>query len=193
MRSTGSPLSNTLLLWAVVGARARVLSPSRPSARVQEPPGKCDEERPLRCLMLISDTGGGHRASANALKEAMQVLNPDVQFTITDIWTEYGVWPSTRMARQYQLVARLCGHPQLGFFARMLWRLTFFVSPLAEVPWSEYSHLINGRKFRNCFREYDPCVSRIPTRASHLFEPQTVLDAAGEVSSLQKGAHSNPV
>jgi 1,2-diacylglycerol 3-beta-galactosyltransferase len=135
--------------------------------------------------MLISDTGGGHRASANALKEAMEVLRPDgkVEFSITDIWTEYGVWPSTRMARQYQLVARLCGHPQLGFFARMLWRLTFFVSPLAEVPWSEYSHLINGRKFRKCLREYDPDIvvslhpltQHLPLRVLRRMERQRAL------------------
>lgn len=135
--------------------------------------------------MLISDTGGGHRASANALKEAIEALRPegDVEFSITDVWTDHGVWPSTRMARHYQLLARLCGHKRLGALFRMLWRVTFFVSPLCEVPWSEYSHLVNGRKFRDCIEGYDPDIvvslhpltQHLPLRVLRRMERQRAL------------------
>ena len=156
--AAGHSLRALLHVLLLASASGRVNSPSLPSRRAKEPATQAAaSDRPLRCLMLISDTGGGHRASANALKEAIEALRPegDVEFSITDVWTDHGVWPSTRMARHYQLLARLCGHKRLGGLFRMLWRVTFFVSPLCEVPWSEYSHLVNGRKFRDCIEGYD--------------------------------------
>ena len=44
--------------------------------------------------ILMSDTGGGHRASANALRDAFEVLHPGkIACDIVDIYTDYGPWP----------------------------------------------------------------------------------------------------
>jgi hypothetical protein len=41
--------------------------------------------------ILMSDTGGGHRASANALEDALQLLYPGkFDIDIVDIYTDYG-------------------------------------------------------------------------------------------------------
>lgn len=41
--------------------------------------------------ILMSDTGGGHRASANAIRDALDVLYPGkFECDIVDLYTEYG-------------------------------------------------------------------------------------------------------
>jgi 1,2-diacylglycerol 3-beta-galactosyltransferase len=58
--------------------------------------------------ILMSDTGGGHRASANALCDALDLLYPN-QFKcdIVDIYTEYGpFWPYNDYVAMYKLMAR---------------------------------------------------------------------------------------
>lgn len=62
-----------------------------------------------RVLMLVCDTGGGHRASAQALEAAVHDLRPggDVDVKIVDIWTEHGVFPYNKMAAGYPF---LCAH-----------------------------------------------------------------------------------
>lgn len=47
-----------------------------------------------RILFLMSDTGGGHRASAQAIKEAIEYLHPDrYDIIIEDIWKNHMPWP----------------------------------------------------------------------------------------------------
>lgn len=57
--------------------------------------------------ILMSDTGGGHRASANALRDAFDVLHPGkIHCDIVDIYTEYGpVWPYNDAVPMYKLMA----------------------------------------------------------------------------------------
>jgi 1,2-diacylglycerol 3-beta-galactosyltransferase len=57
--------------------------------------------------ILMSDTGGGHRASANALRDALDVLYPGkIQCDIVDIFTEYGpFWPFNDYPRMYKIMA----------------------------------------------------------------------------------------
>eukprot|EP00171_Calliarthron_tuberculosum_P012179 IDg12179t1 len=50
---------------------------------------RAEGEGPTRVLLLISDTGGGHRASADALSAAFHELYPGrVDTQIVDFWTE---------------------------------------------------------------------------------------------------------
>lgn len=66
-----------------------------------------------RILILMSDTGGGHRASAKALSQAMNDQFPgkfDVE--IMDIWTDHANWPFNRFVPTYRYLAK---HP-------LLWR-----------------------------------------------------------------------
>ncbi|GKZ00173.1 hypothetical protein MPSEU_000970500 [Mayamaea pseudoterrestris] len=58
--------------------------------------------------ILMSDTGGGHRASANALKDAFDVLFPGrIVCDICDIYTEYGpFWPYNDYPGMYKVMAK---------------------------------------------------------------------------------------
>lgn len=60
-----------------------------------------------RIQILMSDTGGGHRASANALRDAFDVLHPGkIECDIVDIFTEYGpFWPYNDYPRCYKIMA----------------------------------------------------------------------------------------
>jgi Monogalactosyldiacylglycerol (MGDG) synthase len=58
--------------------------------------------------ILMSDTGGGHRASANALRDALDVLHPGkFECDIVDIYTEYGpFWPFNGYVQGYKIMAK---------------------------------------------------------------------------------------
>ena len=58
--------------------------------------------------ILMSDTGGGHRASANALKDALDVLHPGkFECDIVDLYTDYGnIWPYTDYPALYKFMAK---------------------------------------------------------------------------------------
>ena len=104
-----------------------------------------------KILMLISDTGGGHRASANALDQMMMELRSeagvdDTEVRIVDIWTECGAWPHNKMAAGYPW---LCKNP-------WAWRAMYFISTLCEKPWSLETRLCCGRRFRQYIEDYDP-------------------------------------
>lgn len=62
-----------------------------------------------KVLIVLSDTGGGHRASAKAIAEALQSLYPNkIKVEIVDIWTEYGKWPFNTIVAGYAYMAK---HP----------------------------------------------------------------------------------
>lgn len=56
----------------------------------------------------MSDTGGGHRASANALRDAFDVLYPGkIECDIVDIYSDYGnIWPYTDYPALYKIMAK---------------------------------------------------------------------------------------
>jgi 1,2-diacylglycerol 3-beta-galactosyltransferase len=55
-----------------------------------------------RILFLMSDTGGGHRASANAISEAIDYLYPgQFEVLIEDIWMNHTRWPVNQMPHMY--------------------------------------------------------------------------------------------
>jgi hypothetical protein len=58
--------------------------------------------------ILMSDTGGGHRASANALRDAFDALYPgQFECDIVDIYTDYGpFWPFNGYVEGYKLMAK---------------------------------------------------------------------------------------
>jgi 1,2-diacylglycerol 3-beta-galactosyltransferase len=63
--------------------------------------------RPRRALLLISDTGGGHRASAYAIRDAMNELYPgSFEWFIVDMWVEWTLWPFSSMPQSYQFLAK---------------------------------------------------------------------------------------
>jgi hypothetical protein len=70
-----------------------------------------------KILILMSDTGGGHRASAEALHQAINEHFPrKFNVDIMDIWTDHATWPFNRFVPTYRFLAK---HPMLwrGFYA----------------------------------------------------------------------------
>ena len=64
-------------------------------------------DQPYSIQILMSDTGGGHRASANALKDALDTLYPEkIQCDIVDIFTDYGpFFPFNAFVPIYKIMA----------------------------------------------------------------------------------------
>lgn len=59
--------------------------------------------RPKRILILMSDTGGGHRASAQALTDAFgERFGERFQVHIVDLWSDYTPWPINQLPRSYR-------------------------------------------------------------------------------------------
>ncbi len=70
-----------------------------------------------RILILMSDTGGGHRASAQALKAGFDELHPGrFAIEIVDFITDYLPWPFNQMPKAY---------PFLSNDAPWMWKLLY--------------------------------------------------------------------
>ncbi|CAN6195987.1 unnamed protein product [Urochloa humidicola] len=74
-------------------------------------------EAPKKVLILMSDTGGGHRASAEAIKAAfIQEYGDDYQVFVTDLWTDHTPWPFNQLPRSYSFLVK---HGPL-------WKMTYY-------------------------------------------------------------------
>ncbi|KAH7861659.1 hypothetical protein Vadar_029041 [Vaccinium darrowii] len=72
--------------------------------------------RTKNVLILMSDTGGGHRASAEAIRDAFRLeFGDEYQVFVKDVWKEYTGWPLNDMERSYKFMVK---HVQL-------WNLAF--------------------------------------------------------------------
>ena len=94
------------LLLLISGISLRTLA-ARPPARVVTPIASRVDQRndKKRVLVLMSDTGGGHRASAVALDQALNEIYPrKMDVKICDIWTENAGWPFNRFVPSYRLI-----------------------------------------------------------------------------------------
>ncbi|KAI3781965.1 hypothetical protein L2E82_11993 [Cichorium intybus] len=64
-------------------------------------------ERTKNVLILMSDTGGGHRASAEAIRDAFKIEFGDrYRIFIKDVWKEYAGWPLNDMENQYKFMVK---------------------------------------------------------------------------------------
>ncbi|KAL9249027.1 Monogalactosyldiacylglycerol synthase 2, chloroplastic-like protein [Drosera capensis] len=73
-------------------------------------------DRVKNVLILMSDTGGGHRASAEAIRDAFKLeYGDEYNIIIKDVWKEYTGWPLNDMERQYKFMIK---HVQL-------WKVAF--------------------------------------------------------------------
>ncbi len=68
--------------------------------------------RPLRFLFIFSDTGGGHRAAAQAVRDEMERLYGDaVAVDMADIFVEPRLWPFDRFPAWYRWMVGLDSVP----------------------------------------------------------------------------------
>lgn len=68
-------------------------------------------DRAKNVLILMSDTGGGHRASAEAIRDAFKLeFGDEYKIIVKDVWKEYTGWPLNDMENQYKFMVK---HVQL--------------------------------------------------------------------------------
>mmetsp|Transcript_28276 Transcript_28276/g.45796 ORF Transcript_28276/g.45796 Transcript_28276/m.45796 type:complete len:419 (-) Transcript_28276:1207-2463(-) len=78
-------------------------------------PAASERPPPMRILILMSDTGGGHRASAVSLKGAITQMYGVEKYdvNIMDLWSDHTVWPINQLPKLYTFLA---SHPFLWKF-----------------------------------------------------------------------------
>lgn len=73
-------------------------------------------DKKKRVLILMTDTGGGHRASAEALKATFELeFGDEYQVAVTDLWTDHTPWPFNQLPRSYSFLVK----------HNTLWKATF--------------------------------------------------------------------
>jgi 1,2-diacylglycerol 3-beta-galactosyltransferase len=106
-------------------------------------------EKRKRVMCLMSDTGGGHRASAQALKDGFHALyGNDFDINIIDLWSSRSPWPLCEMPKSYFFLVK---NP-------WLWRLNFRCSEpkiVHECLFEGYAAIVR-KGFSRAFQEYDP-------------------------------------
>eukprot|EP01018_Ginkgo_biloba_P006724 Gb_01081 [translate_table: standard] len=64
-------------------------------------------ERTKTVLILMSDTGGGHRASAEAIKAAFKIeFGDEYKVYVTDLWKEHTPWPFNQIPKSYNFLVK---------------------------------------------------------------------------------------
>ncbi|KAL8536922.1 hypothetical protein ACS0TY_012198 [Phlomoides rotata] len=76
-------------------------------------------DAPKKVLILMSDTGGGHRASAEAIKAAFnEEFGEDYQVFITDLWADHTPWPFNQLPKSYNFLVK----------HGTLWKMTYYAT-----------------------------------------------------------------
>lgn len=104
---------------------------------------------PVRVLILMSDTGGGHRASAEALRAGFeQLYGSKYHVDIVDIWTAHTPYPFNQSPKTYSFLVK---YP-------VLWRAAFeLTQPRAvHVPVSNATLAFVGRSVSEAYEIYKP-------------------------------------
>lgn len=112
-----------------------------------------DSTRPrtaLKVLFLSSDTGGGHRASAESLGKQFQILFPGSTFDLLDVVEKDGVPPYNSLVKYYK---HLSAHPSQ-------WKLVYSVSNSRAFEMLADAHLklMCERAVRRSIKSYNPDV-----------------------------------
>lgn len=109
---------------------------------------KDDEQRPMHILFLSADTGGGHRASAEALAKQFLIQYPGSTYELADVWTDHGVFPFQNLVPFY---TRMSAHP-------IEWKLFYHLSntKLNEVCSNLYARMFCGRRIRKRIESHNP-------------------------------------
>ena len=115
-----------------------------------DPTPKQLQQRGLKVLFLSSDTGGGHRASAESLGKQFQLLFPGTTYDLLDVVEKDGVPPYNSLVRYYK---HLSGHPSQ-------WKLVYSVSNSRAFELLADAHLklMCERAVRRSIQSYHPDV-----------------------------------
>ncbi|KAL1552557.1 Monogalactosyldiacylglycerol synthase 1, chloroplastic [Salvia divinorum] len=76
-------------------------------------------DAPKNVLILMSDTGGGHRASAEAIKAAFaEEFGDEYRVFVTDLWTDHTPWPFNQLPKSYNFLVK----------HGTLWKMTYYAT-----------------------------------------------------------------
>eukprot|EP00578_Thalassiosira_sp_NH16_P016896 CAMPEP_0181120700 /NCGR_PEP_ID=MMETSP1071-20121207/24307_1 /TAXON_ID=35127 /ORGANISM="Thalassiosira sp., Strain NH16" /LENGTH=644 /DNA_ID=CAMNT_0023205395 /DNA_START=213 /DNA_END=2147 /DNA_ORIENTATION=+ len=136
---------------AIDAAAARISDMMGTHHQQQQQQQKQPKQRPLKILFLSSDTGGGHRASAEALADRFRKLFPGTTYDLMDIWSDVdSSWPYCTIRETYKSFSA----------APWKWRTLYHVSnnPFYAKFADYHSYYMNEELIRERMEEYDPDV-----------------------------------
>lgn len=132
-----------------------------------------------KVLILMSDTGGGHRASAKALDQALSELFPGrTEVNIMDIWSEHAKWPFNTFVTSYRFLAK---HP-------LLWRVTYIYGffPPTKLFTEVLSYVTCYDSFKKAIETADPdMVVSVHPLCQHI--PVPIVQSMNKIRSPSKG------
>ncbi|XP_057957139.1 monogalactosyldiacylglycerol synthase, chloroplastic isoform X2 [Malania oleifera] len=108
-----------------------------------------ESENPKRVLILMTDTGGGHRASAEAIKAAFnEEFGDKYKVSVTDLWTEHTPWPFNQLPRSYNFLVK----------HGTLWKMTYYGTAPRVVHHTNFaaSSAIVAREVAKGLMKYQP-------------------------------------
>jgi UDP-N-acetylglucosamine:LPS N-acetylglucosamine transferase len=106
--------------------------------------------QPLKVLFLSSDTGGGHRASAESLAKQFQLQFPGSTYDLLDVMKEDGIYPYNTLVDAYK---HLSAHPKQ-------WQIVYGISNTRAYEMLADAHLkiMCERAMRRRIKSYSPDV-----------------------------------
>ncbi|KAL7542230.1 hypothetical protein ACHAXR_013353 [Thalassiosira sp. AJA248-18] len=131
-------------------------------------------EEPATIQILMSDTGGGHRASANALRDAFNVLHETepsrfplpIHCDIVDIYTDYGpMFPYNNYVALYKIMAEYS----------FLWKFFYEFGSTPLGLW-----LNDFMLELTCFDAFQDCIARDPMSKTTTSDDSTPAYAYGQ-------------
>eukprot|EP00884_Botryococcus_braunii_P001426 jgi/Botrbrau1/11284/Bobra.0038s0050.1 len=102
-----------------------------------------------KVMILMSDTGGGHRASAEALKAGFEAMyGQKYHVDYVDIWTHHTPWPFSELPKSYSTLVR---NP-------FVWRMGYYCNQPRIMHNSAqlFASLYVRRSLSEFFAQYDP-------------------------------------
>lgn len=100
-------------------------------------------------MVLMSDTGGGHRASAEALQAGFeQLYGDDFQVDYVDVWTDHTPYPFNQLPKTYSFMVR----------NSLMWRIGYYGQQprFIHVPTQTVSSLFVSKQVAAAFDHYQP-------------------------------------
>lgn len=107
-------------------------------------------KRPMHILFLSADTGGGHRASAEALAKQFLIQYPGSTYELADLWSDHGVLPYRTLVNTYK---RMSANP-------LEWKIFYHLSntKLNEVCANIHSRVTCGGRIKKRLESHNPDV-----------------------------------
>ena len=130
----------------------------------------------MHIIFLSADTGGGHRASAEALAKQFLIQYPGSTYELIDVWSDHGVLPYRTLVNTYK---RMSANP-------FEWRIFYHLSntKLNEVCANIHSRITSGRAIKKRLQSSKPdCIISVHPTMNH-----TPLKATNRISK-ELGIH----